>query len=49
MWVIAFFSVLLVAVIIYAALVKNKTRRDRLLDESEAVEDDDTNPHSPVR
>lgn len=49
MWVIAFFSVLLVAVIIYAALVKNKTRRDRFMDEGEALEDDESTPHSPIR
>jgi len=49
MWVIAFFSVLLVAVIIYAALVKNKTRRERFMDESERVKDDEAKPHSPLR
>jgi len=49
MWVIAFFSVLLVAVIIYAALVKNKTRREKFLEEGETAEDDEMKPHSPLR
>lgn len=49
MWVIAFFSVLLVAIIIYAALVKHKTRRDRFMDEGETIDDDETTPHSPLR
>ena len=49
MWVIAFFSVLLVAVIIYAALVKSKTRREKFMEEGEPSEDDEAKPHSPLR
>jgi len=49
MWVIAFFSVLLVAVIIYAALVKSKTRREKFMEEGEPAEDDEATPHSPLR
>jgi hypothetical protein len=49
MWVIAFFSVLLVAVIIYAALVKSKIRREKFMEEGEPTEDDEVKPHSPLR
>ncbi len=46
MWVIAFFSILLVAILIYAWLVKKYTHRNGSMDANDPGHEEDTGTHS---